>query len=511
MPLVPAKCPECGGLIEVDNEKRAGFCQHCGNPFVVEDAIQTFNTVYNITNNYNTTNVTNNNTNIGEGAVVNIYEDKAKDFFIEASVLRAYIGASVDVVIPDGVTEIAEGCFENLKIKSVTIPDTVEIISDYAFYNCTCLEAVYITDLVNWCNISFGEESANPLCNSCDLYIDGELATDITIPDEVETINARAFDSCVSLNAVTLGNNITNINSEAFVRCYNLTSVNFPDTDTKINIDKLAFLGTPYQQKLEDKAKEKAERERASEVEENKKIVQEILKSVEIFKSEVAKAVKTETENLAGINNSQEYIDKKIEILQSIADEQVEKYEKAVNDYLTMKYNFGCTVDNAKVRQAEIKYQIIKTLWENGGKLSNTEIIEKLQPENISATKINQSLKSLVECNMLVRSEIARCAYFESLSEEDLDWAKWSIENEHQKAKEKEYTINKYYSVPCPQMPVASDVIKLPEEPQKNKEASYSVVHQSQYRSQGLCQHCGGKFKGLFGKKCAKCGKPKDY
>ena len=112
---------------------------------------------------------------------------------------------------------------------------------------------------------------------------------------------------------------------------------------------------------------------------------------------------------------------------------------------------------------------------------------------------------------MLVRSEIARCAYFESLSEEDLDWAKWSIENEHQKAKEKEYTINKYYSVPCPQMPVASDVIKLPEEPQKNKEASYSVVHQSQYRSQGLCQHCGGKFKGLFGKKCAKCGKPKDY
>ncbi len=30
-------------------------------------------------------------------------------------------------------------------------------------------------------------------------------------------------------------------------------------------------------------------------------------------------------------------------------------------------------------------------------------------------------------------------------------------------------------------------------------------------RSQGLCQHCGGTLKGLFTKKCTKCGKEKDY
>ena len=30
-------------------------------------------------------------------------------------------------------------------------------------------------------------------------------------------------------------------------------------------------------------------------------------------------------------------------------------------------------------------------------------------------------------------------------------------------------------------------------------------------REVGLCQHCGGTLKGLFGKKCASCGKPKDY
>lgn len=30
-------------------------------------------------------------------------------------------------------------------------------------------------------------------------------------------------------------------------------------------------------------------------------------------------------------------------------------------------------------------------------------------------------------------------------------------------------------------------------------------------REKGVCQHCGGSFKGAFGKKCSICGKPKDY
>ena len=32
-----------------------------------------------------------------------------------------------------------------------------------------------------------------------------------------------------------------------------------------------------------------------------------------------------------------------------------------------------------------------------------------------------------------------------------------------------------------------------------------------QRRAAGLCQHCGGSFKGLFTKKCINCGKAKDY
>ena len=34
---------------------------------------------------------------------------------------------------------------------------------------------------------------------------------------------------------------------------------------------------------------------------------------------------------------------------------------------------------------------------------------------------------------------------------------------------------------------------------------------QEQFRAMGLCQHCGGQFRGLFKKICRECGEPKDY
>ncbi len=44
-----------------------------------------------------------------------------------------------------------------------------------------------------------------------------------------------------------------------------------------------------------------------------------------------------------------------------------------------------------------------------------------------------------------------------------------------------------------------------------NKSISNKQSKQVHYRKQGLCQYCGGKFTGVFTKKCSRCGKPKDY
>ena len=47
MPLVPAKCTQCGASLEVDSLKDAAVCPFCNTPFVTEKAI----------NNYNITNI----------------------------------------------------------------------------------------------------------------------------------------------------------------------------------------------------------------------------------------------------------------------------------------------------------------------------------------------------------------------------------------------------------------------------------------------------------------------
>ena len=51
MKLVPAKCPFCGGTLQVDPEKEAAVCEFCKQPFIVEKAITNYNTT--IVNNHN--------------------------------------------------------------------------------------------------------------------------------------------------------------------------------------------------------------------------------------------------------------------------------------------------------------------------------------------------------------------------------------------------------------------------------------------------------------------------
>ena len=46
----------------------------------------------------------------------------------------------------------------------------------------------------------------------------------------------------------------------------------------------------------------------------------------------------------------------------------------------------------------------------------------------------------------------------------------------------------------------------------REKEQRQKMVQRTaSWMSAGRCQYCGGEFKGVFGKKCAACGKPKDY
>ena len=201
MPLVVAKCTECGGATEVDNEKKAAVCRYCWNSFIVEEAINNF-----YTHNHDTHNITN--------SVVHIHESKSADFVIEAGVLKKYTGASRDVVIPDSVVVIGYNVFSGLPIMSVTVPDSVTSIDMWAFEGCTSLTSVTIPN-----SVTHIADGAFMSCTSL---------TSVTIPGNVTHIGVCAFCGCRSLAGIIIPDSVTEIGSSAFQNCSKLMNVKLP-------------------------------------------------------------------------------------------------------------------------------------------------------------------------------------------------------------------------------------------------------------------------------------------
>jgi hypothetical protein len=150
----------------------------------------------------------------------------------------------MSVTIPDSVTSIGEWAFcWCTNLTSVTIPDSVTSIGEAAFRVCNSLTSVHISDLAAWCGITFGSFDANPCYYAHHLYLNGTEITDLVIPYSVTSIRDRAFYGCSGLTSVTIGDSVASIGDYAFYNCTNLTPVTIPDSVMSIGVR--AFYGCP--------------------------------------------------------------------------------------------------------------------------------------------------------------------------------------------------------------------------------------------------------------------------
>ena len=145
------------------------------------------------------------------------------------------------VTIGNSVTSIGYSAFSGCSsLSSITIPDSVTSIGSYAFYNCTGLTSVYISDIAAWCGIDFNGSYTNPLSYAHNLYLNGELVTDLAIPDSVTSIRDYAFYNCSDLTSITIPDGVTSIGYRAFSGCRGLTSIIIPDSVTSLGEDALS-------------------------------------------------------------------------------------------------------------------------------------------------------------------------------------------------------------------------------------------------------------------------------
>ena len=141
-----------------------------------------------------------------------------------------------NLVIPEGVDSIKKFAFYNYALlNSITIPNSVTLIGSSAFLGCSNIKEVHISDIVKWCGINFSSTTSNPLYGQkAYLYVNNNKITDLVIPEGVDSIKNYAFYGYALLNSVTIPNSVTSIGDDAFVHCSSLTSITIPNGVTSI-------------------------------------------------------------------------------------------------------------------------------------------------------------------------------------------------------------------------------------------------------------------------------------
>lgn len=171
--------------------------------------------------------------------------------------------ALTKIQLPDSVTTIEMAAFNGCtNLKDVTLSNNLISIKGSAFFGCsaltsisipasvkeilnnpfknTSLNDVYITDLVKWFQIDYG--GSGFLFQSAEnsrLFLNGQLVTELVIPDEVTSINAYCVAFCGSITGIRFHSGVTSIGDLAFYNAYNLKAVTVPGN--VLSIGRKAF------------------------------------------------------------------------------------------------------------------------------------------------------------------------------------------------------------------------------------------------------------------------------
>ncbi len=142
------------------------------------------------------------------------------------------------VIMPEGITHIDYGAFSNCGLENINLPESLTVIDQLAFYQCSNLTKIKIGPNVKKISYqAFIRCSALATVEFSEgLEIIGQSAfescteiKEISIPNSVKTIEGWAFYDCNKLENLDLGNGVERIEQDAFCDC-NIIKVIMPNS-----------------------------------------------------------------------------------------------------------------------------------------------------------------------------------------------------------------------------------------------------------------------------------------
>ena len=132
------------------------------------------------------------------------------------------------ITIPENVTKIGFNAFADCtNLSVITILCKKADFDESAFSDCKKLYKVNIKDINNWFNFTFDSYTSNPIYYSHYLYISDKELEELVVPDDITKINDNAFVGLNTLKKVVFSENVTSIGEYAFAYCNSLKTVIF--------------------------------------------------------------------------------------------------------------------------------------------------------------------------------------------------------------------------------------------------------------------------------------------
>ncbi|MBO5925584.1 MAG: leucine-rich repeat protein [Clostridia bacterium] len=146
-----------------------------------------------------------------------------------------------NIDMKNNITKIGKNAFKDCKsLKSITIPMSVTNIGSGPFRGCGKLESILVDPKNKWFKsldgVLFNKNKSTLICYPCQID-----ATTYEVPDSVTVISDWAFCECSHLQSVTIPDSVVEIGEGAFYACTSIEEIVLPDSVNKI--DDTAFRG----------------------------------------------------------------------------------------------------------------------------------------------------------------------------------------------------------------------------------------------------------------------------